>query len=256
MLNSIQAFVSSKFIGLSLHDKIYKLGAYAFGAYLAIAFAFGLFLGPNYINQIASIFFYFIATIFTCAVFVEYWFALKPVLEKTWVKWVGAGIAYLVFRYSEGKAEDFVNGFTGIDPSALSSAVSLLTALFLPYSWVVLIAAILGVYVIFIWFFAPVQISNDEKNLGGWKFLGRIIGLFTIFVILQQLITAFDKEDSIAVLIAKETTLRTEYFKEFSCKGIAKGSLVADIGRGYISVFTPNSMLFEVKKCEYDITRP
>lgn len=250
----MRSFISSKFNGLPLHDKIYKIGAYVFVVYAVIVLTVSFFFDSQYISTIANIFAYLIATIFTFAVFAEYWDVLKPLFEKIWLRWIVGGIAYLVFRYSEGKAEDFINSFTGIDPSALPNAVSLLVALFLPYSWIVFISVILGVYLIVILLIAPVQIRKDEKTIGGWKFMGRLVGLLTIFILLSNLITLFDKEDSVSTLIAKETTLRTEYFNRSSCGGVNKDSLVADIGRGFISVYTPKTSKFEVKKCEYEIT--
>jgi len=251
MFARIKEKIVSQFEGLTLHDKVYKAGAFVFGAYIVIAMVFGIFFGQVAINKIANIFVYFIATIFTIAVFIEYWFAIKPLIEKPWVKWFGAGVGYLVYRYSEGKAADFVNEFTQLDPNKLPDALSLLAALFLPYSWLVLVSALLAVYVIAIWFIAPFNIKKDQQTVGEWKFIGRFIGIFTIFVIFQQLISAFDEKDSLIALISKETVLKTEYFKSTVCENIPKNSLVTDIGRGYISVFSPVYQDFKVVKCQY-----
>jgi len=251
VLTSIREKLTSQFEGLVLHDRVYKVGAFAFGIYIVIGMICGVLFGQDAISKVANIFVYFIATIFTIAVFIEYWFAIKPLLEKTWVKWSGAGLGYLVYRYSEGKAADFVNEFTELDPNKLPDALSLLAALFLPYSWLVLVSAIIAAYLIVIWFIAPFNLKKDQQTVGEWKFIGRFVGVFTIFIILQQLISAFDEKDSLIALISKETVLRTEYFKSTACKNVPENSLVADIGRGYVSVFFPISQSFKVVKCQY-----
>lgn len=255
MIAKIKLAFSAQFSGLPLHDVAYKSGAFILGAYLILGAVFGLLFGfeSGFIQKLANIFVYFIATIFTVAVFIEYWHVLKPLFNKTWVKWIGAILAYLIFRYSEGKAEDFINEFTGVDPSSLPNASSLLAALFLPYSWGVFVAALLGLYIVVIWFFIPVQINKDEKNIGGWKVIARIVGLITIYIILEQLISAFDEKGSLPALLAQETVLRTEYFQHSNCKGLPSSALVADLGGGNISVFIPQTVEFMVMRCEYDI---
>ena len=252
MFHSLKDKVFAQFEGLVLHDKVYKAGAFAFGLYMAVGLVFGIFFGHDSISKIANIFVYAIATIFSIAVFIEHWFAIKPLIEKTWVKWLGAGVAYLVYRYSESKAADFVNEFTKLDPDKLPDAISLLAALFLPYSWAVLVLSLLTVYIIVIWFIVPFHLKKDQQTIGEWKFIGRIVGVFAILVIFQQLVTAFDEKGSIIDLVSKEIVLRTEYYSSTVCKNVSEKAIVADIGRGYISVFSLEDRKFNVVKCQYE----
>jgi len=249
----IKEQLASKFRCLSLHDKVYTIGACVFGIYVVVAIIYGLAFGKESITEVASVFIYFIATIFTIAVFIEYWFAIKPLIENAWVKLFGAAVVYLVYRYSEGKAADFINAFTKLDPEKLPDALSLLAALFLPYSWLVLVlvSVILAAYIIVVWIIAPFSLTYDKRELSVWRFIGRVVGLSTIFIIFQQLITSFDKEDSIIAGIAQESILRTEYFPSTVCTNAPSNALVADIGRGYISIFEPSSKSFSVEKCRY-----
>jgi hypothetical protein len=246
--------ISEEFGDLETHDKIYKTGATAFFLYLAIGMVSLLFFKQAGKNIIAGFFSYIIGLIFTIAVAVEYWKQIQSLYKTLWFKWLMGGVAVLVYKYSELHADDFINEFTSNEPSYFQTGTSVLATLFLPYSWLLAISTFLTIFILFNWVFIPLEKKGEKKQLEGWKYLARALGLLVILVLAQKATNMFEKKDSIPTLIAKEVLLRTEYFEYSQCQNVNKGELSAYLDRGYISIFNPKSQKFRTEMCNLGIT--
>ena len=234
---------------MALHDKIYKIGALAFLLYFLIGFIAAIFFKQNGINIIAGIFMYILSTIFTIAVAIEYGTLIKKIFSFKWFQWLMGIIAVLVYKYSESYSNHFINSFVGIDPVFLPTATSVLSAIYLPYSWILSVSTFLTIFILIYWFFIPFEKKENKKKLENWKYAARLIGLVVILVIFQKSIYFFKDEKSIFGSFSKHIIISTEYFNKSHCKNISKLELSADIGRGYISIFNINTQEFRTEKC-------
>lgn len=246
--------VEAEFSGYALHDKFYKAGMASFWIYLAIAILTLMIAGQEYSDVVVKTFALIIVCTCTIGAAVEYWIKIKELFEQTWFKWGLGGISILTYKYSESQSDDFINKFTGIDPSLLPTASSVLSAVYLPYSWLVSVSFLLSVYVLFHWFFIPFEKTEHKRSLEGYKYLMRSMGLMVIFIAANNLTKFFEDDESLASLLAKEIIIRTEYFPKSHCKNISQNEISADIGRGYSSIFNPESRNFRTEKCEITIT--
>ncbi|WP_370084715.1 hypothetical protein [Neptunomonas phycophila] len=243
----------SEFSGYALHDQFYKAGMASCWAYMAIAVITLLSFGQEYVDIVFKVFVFIIMCTCTIGAALEFWSPIKLLFEKTWFKWVLGALSILVYKYSESQSDDFINQFTGIDPSLLSFASSVLSAIYLPYSWLVTISLFLSFYVIFHWFFIPFEKTTSERTLDGFKYAMRFMGLMVIFIAANNSVRFFEDPDSFASMVAKEIVIKTEYFPKSHCKNVAANQLAADIGRGYISVFNRNSGSFHTDICDLGI---
>jgi len=246
--------VETEFSGYALHDKFYKAGMVSFWIYMAIAILMLLIAGQEYSDIVVKTFVLIIVCTCTIGAAIEYWTKIKELFEKTWFKWVLGVISILIYKYSESQSDDFINQFTGIDPSFLPTASSVLSAVYLPYAWLVSVSLFLSIYALFHWLFIPFEKSEHKRPIEGYKYLMRFTGLMVIFIAANNLTKFFEDDESLISLLAKEIVIRTEYFPKSHCNNISKNEISADIGRGYSSIFNPESSSFRTEKCEIDIT--
>ena len=244
----------SEFSGYALHDQFYKAGMASFWAYIAIAVITLLSFGEEHVDIVVRVFVFIIMCTCTIGAALEFWLPIKLLFKKTWFKWFLGVLSILVYRYSESQSDDFINQFTGIDPSLLSFASSVLSAIYLPYAWLVTISLFLSFYVIFHWFFIPFENPSSERTLDGFKYVMRFMGLMVIFIAANNLVRFFEDPDSFASMVAKEIVINTEYFPKSHCKNVGANQLSADIGSGYISIYNRNSGSFHTDICDIGIT--
>lgn len=257
MLKTIKSTVLAKavslFSGYSLHDKFYKAGLVSVFTYIGVCVVIMMVFGQEYIQSIIPIFIVIILSTCTIGVAVEAWFPIKLLFNKTWVRWVLGVTSILVYKYAECQSDDFINRFTGIDPSLLPFSSSVLAALYLPYSWLVVTSFIFSLYVIFHWFFIPFESSKGERALDGSKYLMRVLGVMVIFLAVNNAVRFFENPESIASLVAGKVVLNTEYFPRSHCENVQPNEISADIGRGYISIFNKSTNVFHTEKCKLAI---
>ena len=135
--------LKSEFDGFELHDKWYKAGAMAFLLYFVVSCFLLLFFGQYSVKEAANLFVYVLYFIFTIAVVIEYWKKVISYYSKVWFKFLLAALSFIVYKYSELHADDFINEFTLNEPSYFPVASVLLTAMFLIYSWLLFVSIIL-----------------------------------------------------------------------------------------------------------------
>ncbi|ACE83744.1 hypothetical protein [Cellvibrio japonicus] len=244
----------SEFSGYALHDQFYKAGMASFWLYMAIATVTLISLGQEHVDIVVKVFVFIIMCTCTIGAALEFWAPIKSLFDKTWFKWGLGAISILVYKYSESQSDDFINQFTGIDPSLLPFSSSVLSVVYLPYSWLVTVSFVLSFYVIFHWFFIPFEKPSSERTLDGFKYAMRFMGLMVIFIVANNSVRFFEDPNSFASMLAKEIVLKTEYFPRSHCINVSDNQLSADIGRGYISVFDQNSGVFYTVQCDLGIT--
>lgn len=251
--NLILEKIEAEFSGYALHDKFYKAGMASFWTYMVMAILTLVIAGQEYFDILVKTFALIIVCTCTIGAAIEYWIKIKGLFEKTWFKWGLGVISILIYKYSESQSDDFINKFTGIDPAFLPTASSVLSAVYLPYSWLVSVSLFLSVYVLFHWLFIPFEKSDDNRPLEDYKYLMRFMGLMVIFIAANNLTRFFEDDESLVSLLAKEIIIRSEYFPKSHCNNISSNEISADIGRGYSSVFDPANSSFRTEKCELAI---
>jgi len=246
--------IEREFSDYALHDKFYKSGMVSFWIYMAIAILTLVIAGQEYLDIVVKAFGLIIVCTCTIGTAIEYWRKIKELFEKTWFKWALGVISILIYKYSESQSDDFINKYTGIDPAFLPTASSVLSAVYLPYSWLVSVSLFLSIYVIFHWLFIPFEKTGGKRPLENYKYIMRFMGLVVIFFAANNLTKFFEDDESLASLLAKEIIIRTEYFPKSHCINIASSEISADIGRGYSSIFSPENSSFRTGKCEIAVT--
>jgi hypothetical protein len=242
--------IKSEFSEYALHDQFYKAGAAVICAYLLIVIVTLFTVGQEYINFLMKIFVFIIICTCTMGVAVEHWPPLKLLFSKTWFKWILGAISILIYKYAEAQSHNFINQLTGLDPSFFPFSSFVLTAVYLPYCWLVAVSSFLSIYIFFHWLFIPFEKPQAVRSLKKWKYIARFLGLMVIFAVANNLIHFFEDPSSLSSLIAKEIVLTTEYFPKSHCLNIEDHEISADIGRGYISIFDKNNEKFHTEKCE------
>ncbi len=253
--HKIYSYIIAEFEDLALYDKFYKAGAFSFGAYFAIGFIAFIFFNQTGMQIVANVFVYIILSVFTIAVVIEYWLQLAKLYSKDWFKWMLGGIALLIYKYSELHAEDFINEFTLNEPSYFPTGASVLATIFLPYSWLVAVSSFLTLFIFVNWFFIPIERRESKKQLDGWKYLARFMGLAVILIWAQKSTRMFEDKESYTYLFAKHIVISTEYFKNSHCLNVENNELSAYLDRGYISIFTPKTQSFRTEVCDLGITK-
>lgn len=238
-----------KFVGYERHDQIYVLGALLVYILFFLFVPLSVFIPRDSIQPFLNFSGLLIASIFTLAATLEFWVPIKSLIEKTWFKWCIGVVSILVFKYSQVQSDNFINTLTGIDPSFLSFSSSVLTAIYLPYSWLIVVALILSLYMLIHWFFIPFERMSKKRQLDGWKYLARTLGVAVIFYLAGNLIDFFEDPKSLVSTIAKYIVLGTEYFPKTHCQNVASHELSADIGNSYISIFDSNTNTFRTEAC-------
>jgi hypothetical protein len=244
----------SQFKGLALHDKFYKAGALSFGLYMILGIIALIIFKQVGIQIVANAFVFIILSVFTIAVAIEYWYQLEKLYSKKWFKWVLGGIAVLIYKYSELHAEDFINEFTLNEPSYFPTGSSVLATIFLPYSWLVAVSSFLTLFIFINWFFIPIERTTKQRQLEGWKYIARFIGLSVILLWAQKSTELFEDQESYAYLFAKHIVISTEYFEKTHCLNVQENELSAYLDRGHVSIFTPSNQSFRTEECDLGIT--
>jgi hypothetical protein len=233
----------------SRSDQIYGLGFGLLILYVIVSFIAIIFFGKHDISGIAEFFSMPSIYIFTVAVLVEYWKPIKSLFSKKWFKWLIGGIAVLVYKYSEIHANLFINDFVENDPSYFSTASSILTVLYLPYSWLVVISLILSIFVFVHWIFIPQSENDKSPTYGGWTYFARFLGLFWVFLTFTQVKAHFENGESFYSALTKSVILQSEYFEKSHCTNATSNELSAYLDRGYISIYNPRSGKFRTESC-------
>jgi hypothetical protein len=151
--------------------------------------------------------------------------------------------------YSKGRLK---MGGLQLDPATLPQAQILLTSFALVPSWMVVLLVIVVVYMMLSIIFFPVQTITNRDELLGLKRMGRIVGVLGVTALLTSALETYRDDASMINALMKEVVLLTEYHPQTHCKNITGDYLVADIGRGYASIFSRKSMEFTTLQCRYN----
>lgn len=244
-------FVKSQFSGLPCHDRIYKFSGWIVIAYVATGVFVQVVFDQKALNYVAELSLKLLGASLAAAVLAEHWSFIKPIVKHKLAQLAGAAIAFLVYQHAEIKADHFINGYTGVDPGQLGDAATLLAALYLPYSWAVTITGLLTLVVMVEWIRVPsVALQKSNSPAPVLKWFGRIIGLMTIVIFTEGLITKFDQNDSWAARSAQRMILATEYFSASPCLQTGGDLLVAEIGSKRLSVYDEATQEFTAIDCE------
>jgi len=240
-----------------LHDKIYR-----FGSYLLVIFGLILFIVPtllitNDAHSAISYIQYFLLTIFSIAVIIEYSVFIIKYYHKTWLKILGIVVGAFAYKVAVIHTDHIINNFTGIDPSFLPSAATVLITLSLIYIWLlisILIVSILIIVSALILNILSLSRTIDRKFnfFMFFKFAGKLIGLFAIAFILEFSIKKFNDKESLVESLSQNIIITTEYFEKSRCKAPDDNSeeLYAELPRGMVSIYNPTTQKFRVDKCK------
>lgn len=240
--------LKTKFDSYSIHDKWYKIGAFSIVFYFFLLFIITIFFDKTYIQPLTDVFIFCISIIAGIAVALEYWKKIGYWYSKTWFKLIGGSISFLVYKYSELHADDFINNFTFNEPSYFPMGASILTTFFLLYSWLLMVSIILMSFSVYITAFNRIfRHSESEDNL---KPIVRFIGIIVIAMSALQTTKIFEDKDSILYTMATHLVINTEYFKNTHCQNIKDNELSAYLDRGYISMFSTETGIFRTEMCE------
>lgn len=254
MINRVNLFLSDflkkTFDGYETHDKFYKLSAVLLMITFIVSFFQMLIFSDYYFDEVMSFAYPAIALTISLGVAFEFWNSVKELLSKVWVRWIGGVVSFFIFKFAQAQSDDFINGFTGVDPSFLSFSSSVLTAIYLPYSWLVLVSVLISIYFFVHWVFLPFENESNSRRLDGWKYFARIMGVATIFIATNNVLKFYQDPKSVTSMIAEHIVITTEYFPRTHCKNVKSGELSADIGGGYVSVFDQNEKIFRTEICE------
>ena len=255
MIQKVVVFYK-EFKEYSRADQIYGLGFGLLILYFIVASVAILFFSQHDITGIAEFFSMPSIYIFTLAVLVEYWAPVKSLFNKKWFKWLIGGVAVLVYKYSEIHANLFINDFVENDPSYFSTASSILTVLYLPYSWLVVISLILSIFIFVHWVFIPNSKNTKTPTYGNGKYFARFLGLFWVFLTFSQVKAHFENGESFYSDLTKVVILQSEYFGKSHCRNVTKIEHSAYLDRGYISIYNPKTDKFRTELCDINILLP
>lgn len=237
------------FRGYLLHDKLYLIGFGVIISYLAVTMIALFIFKINITKTLETTCIYLSAPTCTVAVVIEYWVPIKALFKNTGFRWFLAGVGVVALKFSEIRANVFINDFTDIDPGYLPVASSTLTTLFLLYAWSLVVSAFLGVFMFAQWVLSKFEAPKGTRQPGDWKYLARLIGLLSIFVLISSAGRTFEVNDSLTARFARQLILATEYFKQTHCSNLGPDQLSASMADELISVYTPSSENFNVIKC-------
>lgn len=240
------------FVQLRPCSKFYALAGMLFSIYLVITIPFTLFGQTSVIKSIAQIIVPVCIALLTCAFLIESTRLICTLWEHKWFKVLFAFLTFSSYSVAKIQADRFINEFTSLDPATLPQAQILLTSFVLVPSWMVVLLVIVVVYMLLSIVFFPVQTITNRDELLGLKRMGRIVGVLGVIALLTSILETYRDDASMINTLMKEVVLLTEYHPQTHCKNITGGYLVAEIGRGYISIFSRKSMEFTTLKCRYN----
>jgi hypothetical protein len=234
-----------------LSDKVYGVGFAVIILYVVAMSVSIILFKSAYVNEIVKIFVSPSIYIFTFAVVLEYWPVILKLLKNKRFQW-GLGIlAILVYKFSEAYTDRFINHFVLNEPSYFPSAKSILTALYLPYSWLAVVSFFLALFVLFHWVFIPFE-RKSKVQYGGWKRIARFLGLLWVILYVAQAKFFFEDKNSLFTSVAEMVILYSEYYQKTHCQNVEQFELSAYLDRGYISIYDPHNMTFRTERCILD----
>jgi hypothetical protein len=239
----------TQFEALSLDRKFYAAAGFIFACYFLSSIPLFIFAEPNLVQSIASVTAPLSLSLLTAAVLVESTRFLEKMWERRWFKLLVAFLTFVAFSLARAHADKFINTLTSLDPSVLPQAQILLTSLLLVPSWVSVLLVILLLLMIVTMIFIPGFAASGENELTSWLRIGRVLGLMGVFTLLAWIDSQYKNDHSLVNSAMKEAVIYAEYHSKTPCRNVASDSLVADIGRGYISVFSRTSLDFHVENC-------
>lgn len=240
------------FILLKLCSKFYALAGMLFCIYLVITIPFTLFGQTNVTESVAQIIGPVCIALLTCAFLIESARLIYTLWEHKWFKVLFAFLTFSSYSVAKIQADKFINELTSLDPATLPQAQILLTSFALVPSWMVVLLVIVVVYMMLSIIFFPVQTITNRDELLGLKRMGRIVGVLGVTALLTSALETYRDDASMINALMKEVVLLTEYHPQTHCKNITGDYLVADIGRGYASIFSRKSMEFTTLQCRYN----
>jgi len=239
------------FAGLSLDRKFYAAAGFVFACYFLSSIPLFIFGEPNLVQSVSSVTAPLSLFLLTVAVLIESTRFLEKMWERRWFKLLVAFLTFVAFSLARAHADKFINALTSLDPGVLPQAQILLTSLLLVPSWVSVLLVILLLLMIVTMVFIPGFAASGEDELTSWLRIGRVLGLMGVFTLLVWIDSQYKNDRSLVNSAMKEAVIYAEYHSKTPCQNVASDRLVADIGRGYISVFSRKTLEFHVEKCVF-----
>lgn len=228
-------------------NMIYKMGLYIGLLVIPLALVSGMLGLEKQVGVIFSTIVYTSVVIWALAFLVESYTILERLsCNKLFLALLG-GLSFALFKISEISSDHFVNALTGVDPGFLPRSSSALVALFLPLQWLYMVA--LAMMPLTIFFMLRTVIATKE---GAVAFFGRIVAAITVMLLATYFGSFLSNQESFGYILAKEIVIAAEYFPNDQCANVLDGERVANINRGWVSVYSPELDKFRSEKCMTD----
>jgi hypothetical protein len=225
-------------------NMIYKIGLCIGLLIIPVALVSGVLGVEENVGIVFSTIIYTSVVIWGVAFLVESYTILERLSRNKLFLVLLGGLSFALFKLSEISSDHFVNALTGIDPGLLPKSSSALVALFLPLQWLYIVA--LAMMPLTIFFMLRTVVATKEGTVA---FLGRIVAAITVMLLATYFGSFLSKEDSFVYMLAKEIVIAAEYFPNNQCANIFVGERVADINRGWVSVYSPELDRFRSERC-------
>ena len=238
----------SEFKASALYMKFYAIGGVLFVAYLVIGFVLILFRHDARVQDVAEIIIPFVLISFTIGVVVEFVQRLSSVWHNLWFGFFVGFLTFIAYSMARMEANEFINTLTNIDPSKLPEAQNLLTSLLLLPSWIKLLLPILLVLLVIAMLVIPILAVRDKTTRSSWLAIVRLLGVMGVFVVFARADELYGHPLVEAGL--RSAVVASEYHPRTICTNVFPGERVADVGDGFVSVFSTATDTFEPRRCE------
>ncbi|WP_020683664.1 hypothetical protein [Marinobacterium rhizophilum] len=184
------------------------------------------------------------------ATLIEYAYVVMKIYSSVLFRFVLAGLALFAYKLSEIFANDFVNEFVGVDPSYFPFATSVISFLFVPASWFLIVFFVIFILISIYWIIIFFEKRRDGETLKFINVLARFLGLFSLLMLISFSFEYVEEAENFYDQISGEILLETEYFSKTHCKNVNSGELSATLDRGYVSVYNKKEKTFITKECQ------
>ena len=238
----------SEFRALSLDRKFYAVGGALMAIYVASLVLLNMFSDDVHAQSRVDMVMPLIIGFLTTALVLELAQKISSLWTNLWFGFLVAFFTFIAYSMARVEANGFLNELVAIDPGKLSEAQTLLTSLLLVPSWIkvllFVLALLLSVATLVVFF----QMAMDKKSSDIFLGFARLMGALGLYMGLAWVDKLY--EHPLVKDVLKNAVVVAEYHPKTICTNVFPGERVADVGGGFVSVFSTATGTFEPRPCE------
>ena len=240
----------SKFKALSLDMKFYSGGVALLLLLVLFSLLLTIFGYGTRIQSLAENVTPFMMGILASGVIVEVAQKLNSFRRNLWFSFLVAFLTFIAYSMARVDANEFINQLTSIDPGKLPEAQTLLTSLLLIPSWISILLFVLAVLLSVGMLVVSFQMARDKTGYHGFLWFIKFIGLLGVFAGVAQADELYKDRYTLVKELLKDAVVVAEYHPKTVCANVFPGERVADVGGGFVSVFSPAGGAFTTRSCK------